>query len=649
MNPKFKIFNSIGIYLSLLLLLSCTVKVGSAQSDLDLVIHNIEATPAEGIAAYNVDVFFSALDQEGIPIMGLSADNFSILENSQPVEINTVSIRQSPVSLVLVIDTSGSMVGNGIAAARTAASNFIGRLDANDEVAVISFNDKIKQEIDFTNSKTRLQDSIQQIQAINRAGTCLYDAAYQAVELSTKAPVGTRGVIILTDGVDEIITGQPCSVRTIDDLINFAAPENANVPIFTIGLGKQVDEKILRRISTLTGGLADFSVADTQLNDLFDKLSNRLKNEYVIQYTSTNPPGASMITVEIKYNTNIAQATRKVILPSLPTSILMNSPADGSNLSGIMRVSAITLTQSEDISRMVFTANGINIGEVYSAPYAIEWDTTSVTEEQVILRAIALGKDGNELASSQITVINPRITEEAAEVDGLSDPSAQPTELASPEEEIGNLTVLQIILIAVGIFILFGVLVILIRKRAKKKPNGDNGFRLTENTDHKHEEGATIDGLATSSSSITNGLPVKVPATLKVIQSDDLMTIDDVYNLTKQVTTIGRDANSDILITKKETPVSRKHATITFQDGKFFLAEDLSTSDSGQIKYPTYGTFVNDIKVKEGEKITLSDGDKIRLGSRFIFLFSYHPKSEDGGMTTDNIQPFDLGETRESV
>jgi Mg-chelatase subunit ChlD len=152
-------------------------------------------------------------DANGVPVSNLAAANFEINEDRVPHArtITTVEPFVNPdvrVSVVLVIDVSGSLKGQPLADAKVAATRFLDRLSAQDRAAVIAFADKVNldapdaaREAAFTSDKTALYKLIDGLQA--GGGTPLYDAAYKAVQWVSQETIGNRAVILLTDGRDE--------------------------------------------------------------------------------------------------------------------------------------------------------------------------------------------------------------------------------------------------------------------------------------------------------------------------------------------------------------------------------------------------------------------------------------------------------------
>jgi pSer/pThr/pTyr-binding forkhead associated (FHA) protein len=103
--------------------------------------------------------------------------------------------------------------------------------------------------------------------------------------------------------------------------------------------------------------------------------------------------------------------------------------------------------------------------------------------------------------------------------------------------------------------------------------------------------------------------------TLKVIVSDDPTLVGKVLTLGKGKTRVGRSVENDIAL-PEDRAVSREHALFQQNGNDMYLSEVIGQEG----KRPTYGTFVNDVKV-EGTPVRLKTGDSIRLGLRCILTF----------------------------
>ena len=248
---RFRVFTT-RILLTLVLLLSI-VTIVQGDLDFNVVLHDAQVKPVEGQLANEVKAYVSVLDQQGAPIKNLKVNSFTLSEDSQRVEATVKENAEVPVSLVVAIDTSGSMAGQGITKAREASAKFVNRMSKEDSVAIVSFNDKVNVNFDFTNNPSIAASALSSLNVTPGSGTCLYDAIYQSLQMTSILPAGRRAILILTDGRDELPNGKPCSSTTIDDVIG-QATSNVITPIYTIGVGKAIDENNLQRMALLSGG-----------------------------------------------------------------------------------------------------------------------------------------------------------------------------------------------------------------------------------------------------------------------------------------------------------------------------------------------------------------------------------------------------------
>lgn len=604
--PKTRYYKLSILVLLFVLLLPSNVL---AQSGAQVIIHSTHAEPVQGKVAYTVQVFLSVLDTNGTPLKDLKSDNFSLTEDSQEMQIDSVEpVANEDTSLVLVLDTSGSMLGQGIIDARNAAAGFLERLGSNDQAAVITFNDTASTITSFSNNHSSSSEAVKQINAVNRAGTCLYDAAYQAVEMASTTPPGRRAVVVFTDGKDETISGEKCSFHTIDDVIDLA--KTTGSPVYTLGMGSTIDEKELKRLASTTGGSYLASRDSSELDTIFTRLYDQLNNEYVLTYTSTSAPGPHSMTVEVNFRNQESRSTYTFNLPALPTAITFNSPADGETLTGKTTLKAKILTQGAEVASVEFAANGVIIGKDISEPYEYEWDLTNEAPAETLLEAVAMGKDGAELARAALTVFIGEASAAAGTLEGGSDEDGGETPAA--ETDLNQPLASSSLLIYLGIgglLLVGGFVAFILLKRRKKAPEPDKEDDFALKHPDKTED-ATFDGIDLRG--IMGSTPGgSVLATLTILASDDPASIGNQYSITHLPVIMGRSAeDADILFSGKDQAVSRRHATMEAKGSEITL-RDLGSK---------YGTFHNDQPIG-GVPVTLKNGDEIRLGSRAKLRF----------------------------
>jgi Ca-activated chloride channel family protein len=163
---------------------------------------------------------------------------------------------KKPVDLVVVMDTSGSMEGEKITAARNSLMKFINLLDDRDRLQVVIFNSNIYSLTELSEVGPKRQQVLTHVAGITEGGgTTLYDATIQSYQDLGKNgdPRHIRAVVLLTDGKDTE------SQSSLDDVISTVgvSGENAGsgIKLFTIAFGGDADKDVLKQIAESTGGL----------------------------------------------------------------------------------------------------------------------------------------------------------------------------------------------------------------------------------------------------------------------------------------------------------------------------------------------------------------------------------------------------------
>ena len=596
-----------------------------AQSNIDLAVHYVEGTPAKDKIAYQVEVFLSVLDSAGNPVKDLTSENFTVTEDSQQVQIESANLAtEEPISVVLVLDTSGSMGGIGIETARKAASSFVSSLQAKDQVAILTFDNTVKTVMDFTTDRAAARAEIQLIEAIKDTGTCLYDAAYQATQLSATLPVGRRAVVLLTDGVDETPNGKVCSTNTPDDVIRLASEGSTRVPIYSLSMGNRADTKNMERFALLTGGRYLHSSNASQLEAIFLRLSDQLRSQYILRYTSGAGPGAHTLAVTAKYLNAQDNDTRNFLLPNFPTRIFFSTLSEGQEVSGTANLKVDVFGQGRVIQKVVFDVGGKSIGSDNTSPYELVMDFNSYEAGDLKIDAIAQGPDGIEIARASLTV-------KVASSEIVAKPTATPTPSDTDFGLTIGLGVLGLLVLAGGIAAFF-----ILRRRQEERKRDEEWREATEGSpgdDFVPNAGSdmTIDTWEISSDAL---------GMLTVVNSDDATMIGQRFEITQSKTTLGRSADNDINF-PKDSPVSRQHAGIEEKTGGLFIQQVETTDSSGRAKMPTYGTFINEIEMGS-DAVLLQTGDEIRLGKRVRLKFETGSKSSSSEeLTYDGLETYD--------
>ena len=219
-------------------------------------------------------------------VLGLTRDKFSILENGQPLEIESFFNERLPLDLVFMLDKSSSLRVKGIDDVKTAATTFLKELEAGDRVSLYSFSKEPYPLSDFTTDRKRLIEKILALEPLGE--TALYDSLLRGLADLEGARRGRKALVLFTDGRDSIYEEPADKAFLLRKAIRTA--QNQEVAIFTVGLGTRIHKQALERIALETGGRFLFAENATQLPALFAEIIADLKHQYII---GVNPSGKS--------------------------------------------------------------------------------------------------------------------------------------------------------------------------------------------------------------------------------------------------------------------------------------------------------------------------------------------------------------------
>jgi len=234
-----------------------------------------------------VDVIFTAVDRGGGPVRGLKASDFQITENGQPQTIEYFSElgkgSQVPLTIALLIDTSGS-VRNKLEYEKTTAAEFFREvLRPNKDLAlIIQFDSEVNLVQDFTQSQEDLINALNGLRAGN--STSLYDAVFLAAEEKLRHEAGRKVMVVISDGED--------TSSKLRKEVAIEAAQRSDVLIY--GIGVRSDEYgsnfgVLKKFAEETGG-AFFSPRARleEIQAAFRSIGEELLGQYSLAYSSTN-------------------------------------------------------------------------------------------------------------------------------------------------------------------------------------------------------------------------------------------------------------------------------------------------------------------------------------------------------------------------
>ncbi len=237
----------------------------------------------------------ATVTRSGRPVTGLTAMDFRVREDGEAQGPIEVAFRGKPLSVVLLIDISGSM-RSAIPETKEAAIAFLGTLSGGDRVQVMTFEEVVRTIYPLGGDFERARAAISEIR--HRGDTALYDGIHEAISAIRDVP-GRRAIIVLSDGVDDDGQGRQLSSHNLDEPLMLGI--RTNIPIYTIGLGSRMDEGVLRTFAGTTGAEYVNAPTDDQLKELYLRIGRALGNQYTVEYTSSRPrePGPRMVALDL--------------------------------------------------------------------------------------------------------------------------------------------------------------------------------------------------------------------------------------------------------------------------------------------------------------------------------------------------------------
>jgi Ca-activated chloride channel family protein len=234
----------------------------------------------------NVDLVTMTLtvtDMYGRFVSGLNKSAFTVLDNNVEQKIDFFSDADSPVSVGILFDISGSMSGEKIAKARQALGRFIGTSHPSDEYFLVAFNSRAQLLMDRTRDGDAVLDKLTLVQP--KSNTALYDACYLGVEKVTRGAHQKKALLIISDGQDNNSRYNFTDVRRL--------LKESDVTVYAVGIlgGQDIGsglgisgQSLLDELASVTGGKSFYPNTSVELDEIFERIALELRHQYSIGY-----------------------------------------------------------------------------------------------------------------------------------------------------------------------------------------------------------------------------------------------------------------------------------------------------------------------------------------------------------------------------
>src|ERR1700752_3269718 len=252
----------------------------------------------EKIAIRRVRLPITETDKKGQFVPGLTKNDFVILEDKDPQEIETFSdeiLQTTPMYVAVLMDTSPSTAGK-LKFQQESAMNFIQTVikPRRDRVLFATFDDEITLLQDFTDKLDLLDKAVFSVKKMGKQ-TALYDAIWQFCDEKMRSVPGRRVLLVVSDGED---TFSRATIRDAIDIAQrtettiFAISTKAgflgSVPGVEAGTVQDKKDRDLQTLAEETGGIAFFTGDMLSLERSFTKISKELRAQYLVTYNPSN-------------------------------------------------------------------------------------------------------------------------------------------------------------------------------------------------------------------------------------------------------------------------------------------------------------------------------------------------------------------------
>ena len=214
-------------------------------------------------------------------VTGLHEANFEILEGKKPQVIQSVSNEDSPVSIGIILDMSGSM-GGKTDRVHEAVAQFCEAANPQDEFFMIEFSDEPRLVTDFTSASEDLEHEL--LFARPKGRTALLDAIYMGLHQMKRAKYGKKALLIISDGGDNHSRFGEREVK--------AAAKESDVMIYSIGIFDRYvptteelrGPALLSELAEPTGGRSFTLESPAEMPDVARRIGIELRTQYVLAY-----------------------------------------------------------------------------------------------------------------------------------------------------------------------------------------------------------------------------------------------------------------------------------------------------------------------------------------------------------------------------
>lgn len=250
-----------------------------------------EEAPVFTADTREVTLYVSVLDRDGRMIADIAQPNFHVLENGVEQQLKLFKREDVPVSMCIVIDSSGSMKDKHSRVV-AAALALVRASNPDDEICFVNFNDLYYKDQPFTNDLKKLEDAMERID--NHGGTAMRDALSATVDyVKAEGKRDKKVVVMVTDGNDN-----SSAKVSLEDLLRTV--RDSEVLIYSIGLLSEEEKSEARKakraldnLAETSGGFAYYPKDLEEVEKITPRIAHEIRNQYILAYNPAGPMDGS--------------------------------------------------------------------------------------------------------------------------------------------------------------------------------------------------------------------------------------------------------------------------------------------------------------------------------------------------------------------
>jgi VWFA-related protein len=259
--------------------------------------------------AVQVDVF---VGEDGRAVAGLGASDFELYDDGDRRALDSVTVAEVPLNVVLVLDTSESVEGDTLTHLRRAAESLLDELSPADRAALLTFSHHLRLRSGLTSDVEPLKQALGEVEALG--GTAWHDALFSALEMLEV--VRERPMVLLfTDGADTyswLREDQIVSLVSRSNAVVYAITREEKAPLPDLGTTRAQERfrqnrrermrrtRVLLDVTRESGGRLIETDSPDRLQEIFLEILAEMKTRYILTYSPPAPVRDGWHELEVK-------------------------------------------------------------------------------------------------------------------------------------------------------------------------------------------------------------------------------------------------------------------------------------------------------------------------------------------------------------